>query len=121
MITIYELRNLPCTSEINKNREKSTNLSENVIGAKRTLLDFPVSGNGRTVSEFVIRDLLTISIIISGCMIRFAILILIAALSIQGVVGARIPHRIGSSTRGVEEAAGGGGAGPAPERGAFEI
>jgi len=100
-------------------------LSENVIGAERALLYSAVSRNGGTISVFDIDDFFSALfpsvlgdvIITGGCMIRLAIFILLDVFVVRGFVGARISGGV----FGVEEAARGVGAGPAPQRKQFEI
>lgn len=96
------------------------NLTENVVGAEGTFLHSTVSGDGRAVGEIDggnIRPLHSVMFWIGG-------VVLVAAT--HGVVGTGILHQLFTGTlafhrRGrIEQAAGGGGAGPAAHGGLFE-
>lgn len=86
-------KNFACRIRI-KQLAQEINLTEDVIGAERALLDFPVSRNVRTVGEFNVGDSFSIRSVIAdriirGCMLFFVMMILIsvAALAVRGVAG----------------------------------
>ena len=104
-----------------RERERE-NLSENVVGAERALLDFPVNRNRSPVREVTAGDdSFAVEDRIAGCMIRrlpvLRLLLAAAGLAAQRVVGARrISHSSLGGAVGIEQAAGGAAVPPPHQR-----